>query len=106
MCSVELGAIEYSDSVLLGEERCLPACTRRRSEGVERLVRRARRVRSVEMDVFEGMLRGIVESPETVLMKICMVSSLSEAEELMLEMLDVRCIVARCIVLSRDMVRC
>jgi hypothetical protein len=39
-------------------------------------------------------------------MKICMVSSLSEGKELMLEMLDVRCIVARCIVLSRDMVRC
>jgi hypothetical protein len=59
MCSVELGAIEYSNSVLLGEERCLPACTSRRSEGVARFVRRARRVRSVEMDVFEGMLRGI-----------------------------------------------
>lgn len=39
-------------------------------------------------------------------MKICMVSSLSEAEELMLEMLDVRCIVARCVGLSRDVVRC
>lgn len=42
------------------------------------------------MEVFEGMERGIVESPETVLMKICIVSSASEAEELMLEMLDVR----------------
>ena len=32
--------------------------------------------------------------PDTVLTKICIVSSDSEPEELMLEMLDVRCMVA------------
>lgn len=57
---------------------------------MDRLVRRARRERSVLIDVFEGMVRGIVLWPETVLMKICIVSSFSELAELMLEMLDVR----------------
>ena len=42
-----------------GDERCLPAWTMRRSEGAEKLVRRARRERSVLMDVFEGIVRGI-----------------------------------------------
>jgi hypothetical protein len=46
-------------SVELGDARCLPACTRRRSEGVDRFVRRARRERRVEMEVVEGMVRGI-----------------------------------------------
>lgn len=68
----------------------MPAWTMRRSEGVGYEVRRARRERRVEIEVFEGIERGIVLLPETVLTKICMVSSLSELEELMLEMLDVR----------------
>jgi hypothetical protein len=37
----------------------LPAWTRRRSEGVERLVRRARRERRVVIEVVEGIVRGI-----------------------------------------------
>lgn len=45
------------------EERCLPAWTMRRSEGVERLVRRARRERRVLIDVFEGIVRGIADAP-------------------------------------------
>jgi carbon starvation protein CstA len=95
-----------------GEERCLPACTRRRSDGVLRLVRRASSERSVLIDVFGGSVRGIAGVllvcilmrcahmqldaeyvllvPETFLMKICMVSSFSEPDELMLEMLDER----------------
>ena len=43
------------------------------------------------MVVEGGMVRGIVESPETVLMKICMVSSFSELDEAVLEMLSERC---------------
>jgi len=39
------------------------------------------------------MGRDVLESPETVLMKICIVSSVSEALELRLEELGVRCIV-------------
>lgn len=74
----------------LGDDRCLPAWTMRRSEGVGYEVRSARRERSVDIEVFEGIERGIVLEPETVLTKICIVSSLSEPEELMLEMLDVR----------------
>jgi hypothetical protein len=35
--------------------------------------------------------RDVLESPETVLMKICIVSSASEALELTLEMLLERC---------------
>jgi len=66
----------------------------RRSEGVERLVRRARRERRVLIDVFEGIVRGIVLLPDTVLTKICIVSSDSELDELMLLMLDERRIVA------------
>lgn len=58
-----------------------------------KFVRRARRERRVDIDVVEGMVRGIVESPDTVLMKICIVSSVSEVE-LRLEMLEVRCMVA------------
>lgn len=49
-----------------GEMRCLPACTSRRSEGEGRLVRTARRVRSVEMDVFGGMERGIAGSEVSI----------------------------------------
>lgn len=62
----------------------------RRSAGEERLVRRARRDRRVLIEVLEGIVRGIVSLPETVLTKICIVSSDSEVDELMLEMLDVR----------------
>lgn len=76
-----------------GDERCLPACTMRRSAGCM-LVRRARSERSVLIDVLAGSVRGIVLLPETVLTKICIVSSASEPDELMLEMLDVRCMVA------------
>lgn len=43
----------------VGDERCLPAWTRRRSEGEERLVRRARRERRVEIEVEGGMVMGI-----------------------------------------------
>ena len=43
----------------MGEDRCLPAWTRRREVGVERLVRRARRVRRVEIVVVGGRVRGI-----------------------------------------------
>lgn len=53
-------------------------------------VRRARRERRVLIEVFEGMLRGIVLLPETVLTKICIVSSGSEPEELMELMLAER----------------
>lgn len=59
MWSVELGAMPYSRSVVEGEVRCLPAWTRRREDGGERLVRRARRERSVLMEVFGGSVRGI-----------------------------------------------
>lgn len=62
----------------------------RRSEGVGYEVRRARSERSVDIDVLEGIERGIVLAPETVLTKICIVSSLSELLELMLEMLEER----------------
>jgi hypothetical protein len=43
---------------VVDESRCLPAKTRRRSE-VRRLVRRARRDRRVDIDVFEGIVRGM-----------------------------------------------
>lgn len=46
------------------------------------------------IDVFEGIVRGIVLLPDTVLTKICIVSSDSELDELMLLMLDERRIVA------------
>lgn len=46
------------------------------------------------IDVFEGIVRGIVLLPDTVLTKICIVSSDSELDELMLVMLDERRIVA------------
>lgn len=45
------------------------------------------------IEVFEGMVRGIVLVPDTVLTKICVVSSDSELEELMLEMLAERAMV-------------
>jgi len=48
----------------------------------------------VLIDVFEGIVRGIVLLPDTVLTKICIVSSDSELDELMLLMLDERRIVA------------
>jgi hypothetical protein len=57
--SVLFGWIAYSASVVEDEERCLPAWTRRRSEGVVRLVRRASRERRVLIEVFEGIVRGI-----------------------------------------------
>ena len=43
------------------DERCLPACTMRRSSGEERLVRRASRERRVLIEVFEGIVRGIAK---------------------------------------------
>lgn len=46
------------------------------------------------IEVFEGMLRGIVLLPDTVLTKICIVSSASEAVEDMLLMLEERAMVA------------
>lgn len=58
------------------------------------LVRRARSERRVLIEVFEGMLRGIVLLPDTVLTKICIVSSASEAVEDMLLMLEERAMVA------------
>lgn len=45
------------------------------------------------IEVFDGMVSGMVLWPETFLMKICMVSS-SDEDELILEMLDVRCMAA------------
>jgi hypothetical protein len=69
----------------------------RRSEGVERLVRRARRERRVLMDVFEGIVRGIVLLPETVLTKICIVSSDSELDELMLDERRMMAVVERAV---------
>lgn len=65
----------------------------RRSEGLCRLVRRARRERRVRIEVFEGMVSGIVLLPDTVLTKICIVSSASELEELMLLMLEERAMI-------------
>lgn len=92
MCNVELEGMPFDERVESGDDRCLPACMRRRSEG-RVLVRRARRVRRVEMDVLRGRVRGIVFRPEMSLTKICMVSS-SEVLELMLEMLELRRMVA------------
>ena len=57
-------------------------------------VRRERRERSVEIEVLGGRERGIVDEPDTVLMKICIVSSCSDALEVRLEVLFERCIVA------------
>ena len=113
MCRVALGGMAYSERVVDDEHRCLPAWTMRTSEGVECEVRRARRERRVDIEVLGGRERGIAGFtgqrrrfrnsewrgtgcnllfvPETVLTKICMVSSLSDMLELMLEMLDVRC---------------
>jgi len=95
MCSVVLGVIEYEASERCGDERCLPACTRRRSDDdVDddggRPVRTARRVVSVEIVVVEGTVRGIVLCPETPLTNIWMESSSAELTELRLEELDVR----------------
>jgi hypothetical protein len=58
MCRVLEAGMPYEERVEVELERCLPACTRRRSVG-EVLVRRLRRVTSVDIDVFEGRLRGI-----------------------------------------------
>ncbi len=116
MCRVALGGMAYSDSVVDDEHRCLPAWTMRTSEGVATEVRSARRDRNVDIEVLGGRVRGIAMwvvsrgvwfrisecrgsgwngnilfVPETVLTKICIVSSLSDMAELMLEMLDVRC---------------
>lgn len=46
------------------------------------------------IEVLEGRVRGIVLLPETVLTKSCTVSSGSGLEEMRLEMLAERCIVA------------
>lgn len=56
-CSVESCAMWLSESVE-AESRCLPAKTKRRSVG-EWLVRRARRDRSVDMEVVAGIVRGV-----------------------------------------------
>lgn len=45
------------------------------------------------IEVLDGIVSGIVLLPETVLTKICIVSSDSEQDEVMLEMLEVRRIV-------------
>jgi hypothetical protein len=72
---------------VLGEERCLPAWTRRRDVG-GRFVRRARRVVRVEIVVEGGRVRGIVLWPEMFLMKTCIVSSSEEdVEDVVLETL-------------------
>lgn len=47
----------------------------------------------MRIEVFEGMVSGIVLLPDTVLTKICIVSSASELEELMLLMLEERAMV-------------
>ena len=115
MCSVAFGAIAYSPSVVEADDRCFPAYTRRRSAGSGRLVRSASRLRRVAMEVLAGIERGIaaarqygacetlgprrfrgsepqipsgylLESPDTFLTKMCIVSSASEPMELMLEM--------------------
>lgn len=63
MCSVLFAEMAYETSVVLGEERCLPAWTRRR-EVLGRFVRRARSVVRVEIVVLAGMERGIAEEKE------------------------------------------
>jgi hypothetical protein len=115
MCRVALEGMARSVRVEAGVERCLPACTRRRSVA-GRLWRRARREARVAIEVEEGIVRGMAGGvlacvscmnsrrldhkradvllvPETLLTKICMVSS-SEDMELMLLMLLERRIVA------------
>ena len=57
----------YSERVLAGEERCLPAWTMRRSAGEARLVRRARRERSVLIEVLAGIVRGIAVGTQLAL---------------------------------------
>ena len=59
MWSVALGGMSYEESVPEEEERCLPAWTMRRSEGVGYEVRSARSERSVLIEVFDGIERGI-----------------------------------------------
>lgn len=62
MWRVAFGGMAYVARVEDGEERCLPACTRRRSvEGMEG-VRRERRERRVEIEVLGGRERGIAVS--------------------------------------------
>ena len=58
MCRVALGGRSSVERVSLGDERCLPACTRRRSVA-GRLWRRARSVERVDIEVDEGRLSGI-----------------------------------------------
>lgn len=58
------------------------------------LVRKARSERSVLIEVFVGSVRGMVLVPATFFTKICMVSSDSEAAEVMEEMLSERCMMA------------
>jgi len=82
MCSVAFCGICREERVEVGEVKCVPACTRRRSEA-GRLWRRARRAERVERDVEDGIVRGTVVVPETSLMKICMVSSSNESTLLM-----------------------
>lgn len=58
MCRVAFGGSCNEERVEVGEERCLPACTRRRSEA-GRLWRSARMVERVDMEVDSGSDRGI-----------------------------------------------
>jgi len=88
-CRVESWAMLLSESVE-AESRCLPAKTRRRSE-VGRLVRRARRDLRVDMEVVDGIVRGMM-FPAMFLTKIWTVSSASEvveeSEEMLFERVD------------------
>jgi len=77
-CRVESWAMLLSERVE-EESRCLPAKTRRRSE-VGRLVRRARRDRSVDIEVVDGIVSGIM-FPAMFLTKIWTVSSVSDVVE-------------------------
>lgn len=58
MCRVLEAGMPYDERVEVEEERCLPACTRRRSRG-DVLVRRLRRVTSVDIEVLGGRVSGI-----------------------------------------------
>jgi hypothetical protein len=98
MWMTESRGMLYEESVEVGWQRCLPACTRRRSvEGM--LVRSERRVERVEIVVFDGRVSGIV-LPCTFLTNIWTVSSLgSEAvEEAIEDTLELRRMMAMCVV--------
>jgi hypothetical protein len=58
MWSVLFGVTSYSERVVEVDVRCLPACTRRRSDS-GRFVRRARSVRRVAIEVFDERVRGM-----------------------------------------------